>query len=121
MIRGVVLHFASEQPLLCDLRALPTSSDVALTVTNLRFLDGRKPGFIDHQESWFLYPITRVSFIEIPPGAMEAADMPALPSGALPDMDLDDADHGPADEPEDVDDPETERASDELLRRMRSV
>ncbi|MFN8620516.1 MAG: hypothetical protein U0869_20900 [Chloroflexota bacterium] len=120
MIRGVVLHFASEQPLQCDLRALPAASDVCLTVTNLRFLDGRKPGFIDHQESWFLYPIGRVSFIEIPPGAMEASDMPALPSGALPGLDLDDVVHAAADDA-DEEDPEAERAADELLRRMRSV
>jgi hypothetical protein len=121
MIRGAVLHFANEQPLLCDLRALPSSADVCLTVTNLRFLDGRKPGFIDHQGSWFLYPISRVSFIEIPPGALEASDVPALPSGELSDAAMEGEDLGMGDEPEELDDPEAERAADELLRRMRSV
>jgi hypothetical protein len=121
MIRGAVLHFANEQPLICDMRALPTAADVCITVTNLKFLDGRKPGFIDHQESWFLYPIGRLSFIAIPQGAIEASDLPALASGALPEADLDEHEHDAAEDLEDVDDPETERASDELLRRMRSV
>jgi hypothetical protein len=115
MIRGAVLHFASEQPLLCDLRALPTSSDVCLMVTNLKYLDGRKPGFIDHQESWFLYPISRVAFIEIPAGAIEASDVPALPAGELPDVAPDEVEEDELD----VEDADAERAADELLRRMR--
>lgn len=125
MIQGAVLHFASEQPLVCDLRALPTAADVCITVTNLRFLDGRKPGFIDHTESWFLYPLVHIRFIEIPQAAMAASDLPALPAGEPLERD-DESDAGrslavPDDDLSDVDDAEEAAHAEELLKRMRQA
>lgn len=121
MIRGAVLHFASEQPLVCDLRNLPTAADVAITVTNLRFVDGRKPGFIDHTDSWFLYPLVHIRFIEIPADAMAGSDLPALPSGE-PVADVVDDHIAALDEEEfDIDDPEEAAHAEELLRRMREA
>lgn len=70
MIRDAVLHFSGEQPLLCDLRELPAAGDAFIVVTNVRFVDGRKPGFIDRVESWFIYPLTAIRFIELPPDAL---------------------------------------------------
>src|SRR5262245_27675099 len=106
----------SEQPLMCDIKALPTALDAGLVCTNLRFIDGRKPAFIDRSESWFLIPLHVVRMIEIRQGAIQAAEavqVPALGAGALPfDEDGqpvgDDADEGL--------DPE-----EELLRRIRAV
>jgi hypothetical protein len=124
MIRGAVLHFASEQPLVCDLRNLPTAADVCLTITNLRYVDGRKPTFIDHADSWFLYPLNTIRFIEIPADAMSHSDLPALPAGEpLAAYETDD-DALPAalrEALEDVEDPEDARAAEELLRRMREA
>ena len=70
MIRDAVLHFSGEQPLLCDLRELPAAGDAFVVVTNVRFVDGRKPGFIDRVESWFIYPLSAIRFIELPPDAL---------------------------------------------------
>lgn len=118
MIKGAVIHFASEQPLVCDLRALPTSADNCITITNLRYVDGRKPTFIDHADSWFLYPLSGLRFIEIPAVAMAGSDLPALPSGE-PVVDVDLAID--PDELDDVEGPEEARLAEELLRRMRDA
>lgn len=118
MIKGAVIHFPSEQPLVCDLRALPTATDNCITITNLRYVDGRKPTFIDHADSWFLYPLSGLRFIEIPAAAIAGSDLPALPSGEpVVDADL----TIDADELDDVEDPDEARLAEDLLRRMRDA
>jgi len=80
MIRNVVIHVTNEQPLLVDLPAMPTSSDASLVCTNVRMLDGKKPIFIDHSGSVFVFPYLHLRFIEIPVGA--ATGLPDLPAEA---------------------------------------
>jgi hypothetical protein len=116
VIENVVVHMHSEQPLMCDIRELPSARDACLVCTNLRFVDGRKPAFIDRSESWFLIPLAIVRMIEIRQGAIsaaEAGELPALGAGQL----LAD-DDGPTDGSDAADgiDPE-----EELLRRIRAV
>ena len=65
MIRNAVIHIANEQPLLADLYQMPTTSDVSLVCTNVRSLDGKKPVFVDHSSSVFVFPYLHVRFIEI--------------------------------------------------------
>ena len=73
MLRNAVLHITNEQPLLADLFELPNPTDVALRLTNLRSLDGKRPIFVDDSKSVFLFPYHRVSFVEIPTAAMAGA------------------------------------------------
>jgi hypothetical protein len=70
VIRNVVLHMSSEQPLLADIYALPTSSDAGLVCTNVRSLAGKRPVFIDRLESTFFFPYRAIRFLEIPPEEM---------------------------------------------------
>jgi hypothetical protein len=72
MIRDVVIHATSEQPLMADLFDLPSAEDAGLLCTNLRMMDGKRPVFIDHIESTFFFPYHVVRFIEIPMGAVPA-------------------------------------------------
>jgi hypothetical protein len=74
VIRNVVLHLLSEQPLVADLFAMPTPADVTLQCTNLRTLDGRRPVFVDRSESVFLFPYLHVRFVEIPPSSVDGGD-----------------------------------------------
>jgi hypothetical protein len=69
VIRNVVIHITNEQPLLADLFELPTPTDVSLVCTNVRMLDGKKPIFIDHSKSTFVFPYLNVRFIEMLPGS----------------------------------------------------
>ena len=65
MIRNAVIHIANEQPLLADLYEMPTSADVSLVCTNIRMLDGKKPIFVDHSNSVFVFPYATIRFLEI--------------------------------------------------------
>jgi hypothetical protein len=110
VIRNVVIHMNSEQPLLADLRALPIATDACLVCTNLRYLSGKKPTFVDHVDSWFLIPLGIVRFVEVPQKSIEDSEgFLALSPGELPE-DL--PEHN---ERIDVD------GEEDLLRRMREV
>ena len=105
MIRDVVIHMANDQPLRCDLAELPTAADACLVCTNVRSLDGKKPTFIDRSDSWFLFPLGRVLFVEMPAGA--GGEMPGDEAAAI----------GPG-----AAGPEPELEVDEdLLRRIRET
>ncbi|MBA2381116.1 MAG: hypothetical protein H0V73_03310 [Chloroflexi bacterium] len=65
MIRNAVIHITNEQPLLADLYEMPGTRDVSLICTNVRMLDGKKPLFIDHASSVFVFPYLHIRFIEI--------------------------------------------------------
>ena len=69
MIRNAVLHLHSEQPLLVDLFSLPTAADGCVVCTNVRTLAGKRPLFVDRSDSFFLFPLPHVRFVEIPASA----------------------------------------------------
>lgn len=72
MIRNVCIHVSNEQPLMCDLFALPSASDAGLLCTNVRSMDGKRPVFIDAMASTFFFPYHVVRFLEIPEQSMAA-------------------------------------------------
>ena len=69
MIRNAVIHIANEQPLVADLYDMPTAADVSLVCTNIRMLDGKKPIFVDHSTSVFVFPYATIRFLEIMAGS----------------------------------------------------
>jgi hypothetical protein len=71
VIRNAVIHIANEQPLLADVYSVPTAGDVSLVCTNVRMLDGKKPIFVDHSDSVFVFPYQTIRFIEMMPGSVE--------------------------------------------------
>jgi hypothetical protein len=73
MIRNVVVHLANEQPLMADMFTMPTPADVALVCTNLRDMNGKRPIFVDDPASYFVFPLTFVRFVEIPPASLREA------------------------------------------------
>lgn len=120
MIRDAVIHMNNEQPLVCDLRELPDTSDVGLLCTNLRLVDGRKPTFIDATDSWFLIPYHIIRFVEMPLASVEAGERLALPPGPIlapGEGDDEDADGLDADDVDEL----LDEASEELLQRIREV
>ena len=84
MIRNVVIHITNEQPLLADLYEMPTPADVSLVCTNIRMLDGKKPLFIDHASSVFVFQYLHIRFIEIT--AAEATGFETTPDPAQGDV-----------------------------------
>lgn len=65
-VRDAVLHLQNEQPLLVDLFALPLAQDACLICTNVRTLAGKRPLFVDRSDSFFLFPLQHIRFIEVP-------------------------------------------------------
>lgn len=111
MIRNVVIHQAGQLPVVADVRELPSQGDVNLICTNIRTVDGKRPTFIDHTDSWFLIPLVTVRFLEVPKGAMAGAGQ--------------DDDFAPEEEPTEpeaapVDEGPTEPDED-LLARIRNI
>ncbi len=74
MIRDVVLHLMSEQPLLADMDALPSATDNLIICQNLRMMNGNRPIFVDESASTFIFPMEFVRFIEVPPKALAGYD-----------------------------------------------
>jgi hypothetical protein len=111
VIRNVVIHITNEQPLLADLYEMPTAADVSLVCTNIRMLDGKKPIFIDHSTSVFVFPYLNVRFIEI----LASAATGITGTGG-------DADAVAADQTAEEAEPEADLELDEdFLRRIRDV
>ena len=111
MIRNAVIHISNEQPLLADLYEMPVSSDVSLVCTNVRLLDGKKPIFVDHSSSVFVFPYLHVRFIEIP-GASATG---------LPDLPADDSAQASGTSELDVETEADLELDEDFLRRIRDV
>ena len=102
MIRDAVVHLLNEQPLLADLPTMPSPGDVALICTNLRTMNRKRPVFVDHLGSTFVFPYAHIRFIEIPGESADGED--AAPAPAIA-----------AGEPEEIE------LDEELLRRVREL
>ena len=105
MIRNIVIHLSGEQPLVADAEALPSPSDVTFVCNNLRHVDGKKPRFIDHTDSTFVFPMSLVRFLEIPKPGGPGNEFQLLP--------------GPIEE--DLDEDEDLEPDEDFLRRIREA
>jgi hypothetical protein len=83
VIRNAVLHIANEQPLIADLYDMPTSGDVSLICTNVRMLDGKKPVFVDHSGSVFVFPYQTIRFLELMAGSVDGIEAGGDALGSL--------------------------------------
>jgi hypothetical protein len=61
----VVLHLHNEDPFIADLEALPDPSASYVRVTNPRKRDGKSISTLTDGATTFLYPWTRITFLEI--------------------------------------------------------
>jgi hypothetical protein len=65
MARTVIIHFTNEDPLTAELEELPEPSDISISVTGPRRLDGKTIPYITPGAVSFIFPMHRISFIEI--------------------------------------------------------
>ena len=68
---NVIVHIQNEDPVLGEMEALPSSSDVTITVRNPRRRDGKDLPYLDPAVTTVIWPMSRVNFIEIMPGRDE--------------------------------------------------
>jgi hypothetical protein len=65
MAYTLLIHIVGEAAMLCDAEQLPSPTDNAITVTNLRQRDGKDISTVDAAATHFIFPWTRVNFIEV--------------------------------------------------------
>ena len=61
----ILLHISGEEPITGEVDELPQASDTVITVNNPRRRDGKDLHFLDSRSSKVIWPLNRVSFIEI--------------------------------------------------------
>ncbi len=71
MALSVIIHIANEDPILGELEEIPSVSDTLLLVKNPRRRDGKDIHYLLNNVTEVIWPIQRVSFIEILPKAEE--------------------------------------------------
>ncbi len=67
----VLIHLQNEDPVLCEVEELPTPTDLMITVKNPRKKDGKDLHYLEPNVTTVMWPISRITFIEIIPGAEE--------------------------------------------------
>lgn len=78
MSKKIVLHVSGEDPILAEMAALPGPTDQFITVRNPRKRDGKPLPYLTDGATSFLYPLARISFIEVMDGGEEAAEGKSL-------------------------------------------
>ena len=61
----LLIHVIGESALMCEAEQLPNPSDSTITVTHLRQRDGKEVSMVDSNATSFIFPWSRVNFIEI--------------------------------------------------------
>lgn len=62
---SILIHLLNEDPVLGDVDELPQKNDSLLLVKNPRRRDGKDLAYLDASVSNVIWPISRISFIEV--------------------------------------------------------
>ncbi len=63
----VLVHLMNEDPILAEVERLPAAGDNCLYLLNPRRRDGNPVHYLDRQAVQFIFPWTRITFIEVMP------------------------------------------------------
>jgi hypothetical protein len=61
----ILLHISGEEPIAGEVEELPKSTDTVITIINPRRRDGKDLHYIDSRAIKVVWPLERISFIEI--------------------------------------------------------
>ncbi len=61
----LLLHIVGEPTIMAEAEQLPSPNDNTITVTNLRQRDGKDLKNIDAEATHFIFPWSRINFIEV--------------------------------------------------------
>ncbi len=67
MANTVIIHIQNEDPVVGEIEQLPSGSDLLITVSNPRRLDGKDLFFLAENVTTVIWPTSRINFIEIMP------------------------------------------------------
>jgi len=61
----LLMHIVGEPTIMAEAEQLPSPGDSTITVTNLRQRDGKDLSNVDAAATHFIFPWTRINFIEV--------------------------------------------------------
>lgn len=67
----ILIHISNEDPILGEVESLPTTTDQSVKVKNPRRRDGKDLHYLQANVTEVIWPMTRISFIELIPGDQE--------------------------------------------------
>ncbi len=67
----VIVHISNEDPVLGEMESLPKLSDTMIILKHPRRRDGKDVSYLEANVTTVMWPISRVSFIEILPSQEE--------------------------------------------------
>ncbi len=68
---SVIIHLQNEDPILGEIDTLPTATDTLIILKSPRMKDGKDLRNLEANVTMAIWPISRVSFIEILPSGEE--------------------------------------------------
>jgi hypothetical protein len=68
---NVILHIQNDDPVLGEMDALPAVTDQMVIVKNPRRKDGKDIGYIDPKVMTVIWPLSKITFIEVLPSGEE--------------------------------------------------
>ncbi|MBA3073282.1 MAG: hypothetical protein Q8R87_03330 [Anaerolineaceae bacterium] len=68
-MQQIILHMLNEDPVVCEVEELPQKNDTILLVHNPRRRDGKDLSYLEANVNTVIWPMSRVSFIEVMPGS----------------------------------------------------
>lgn len=71
MSHSIILHISGEPAIAGEIEELPKTTDTIITVMNPRQKDGKDLHYLDNNVTKVIWPINKVSFIEILDGTGE--------------------------------------------------
>jgi len=78
MAQTVILHVQNEDPIIAEMESLPGATDTLITITNPRRRDGKALAHITEGSVAYLYPVSRITFIEVMAPPTEESDIVAF-------------------------------------------
>lgn len=67
-MQQIIVHMLNEDPVVCEVDELPQKNDTILMVHNPRRRDGKDLNYLEVNVNTVIWPLARVSFIEVMPG-----------------------------------------------------
>jgi len=64
MALTVIIHLVGEEPFLAEMDELPDPHQTFLLLRNVRKRDGKAVGYVTEGATAFMYPWTRITFVE---------------------------------------------------------
>jgi hypothetical protein len=74
-VRSVIAHMSGEDPFLAEMVELPKTTDTLVELFNPRTRDGKPLRYATQGMSSIIYPVHRVTFIEVMAGEEERAQV----------------------------------------------